>query len=368
MAPTSARAATSDFLLGNGDGTLQSSLTYPLRFMPETAPAIGDFNRDGILDFAISQNGIAVFFGKGDGTFQPEVDYQIPVGIGGITAADLNGDGKLDLIAPSGPPAAIAELLGNGDGTFQAVRFYESALGGGPVVGDFNSDGRPDLALLNGDFAVTTMLNTGVVRFFPSKPLKFPVQLVGTKSAVQTLTLTNTGVNPLSISSIVLAGNFVSSNTCGSTVGAGASCVINVHFKPKAPGELRGTITLNDSASSKPQFVLLSGTATAVQMSPSILDFGNQKVGTKSPPQVVTITNMSQTTVNFNVFNIVGNDRGDFSIDGQTCGAQIGPGASCTGTVTFRPKQTGSRTARINVDLLASPDPPTRILLTGTGT
>jgi hypothetical protein len=149
---------------------------------------------------------------------------------------------------------------------------------------------------------------------------------------------------------------------------ARATCTISVSFKPAAPGQLRGKITLNDGASSKPQFILLTGTATAVQMSPSALDFGNQQVGTSSPPQVVTLTNVSQTTVKFNRFNIVGNDLKDFSITGQTCGAQIEPGASCTGMFTFSPKKTGDRTARVYVDLTGSPDPPTRIHLTGNGT
>ena len=287
-------------LLGAGDGSLQSSLNYPLQIAPDSAPAVGDFNKDGKLDFAITQDGIAVFLGNGDGSFQPEVDYPIAGFAANVLAVDLNRDGKLDLIVPDDPPPAVAELMGNGDGTFQSPMFFQNGVGGGPVVGDFNRDGNLDLALLNGDRGVTTMLGTGVLTFSPSAPVAFPLQAVNTTSAPKTVALTNNGKTALSIRSLAVTGEFqVATNSCGDILAAGATCDISVICQPTTAGHHNGKITLRDSASSKPQLILLYGRATPLTLSPLQLNFGGQKVGTTSAPHLVTVTNQSEATVTF---------------------------------------------------------------------
>jgi len=150
---------SSDFgiLLGNGDGTLQPVLVYPLAIRPDSAAAVGDFNRDGNLDFAIAQDGIEVFLGRGDGTFQPGVNYPIAGLVADVISGYFKDNDSLDLVAASNPPSVVDELIGNGDGTFQPVQFFADGLGGGPLAGDFNHDGRLDIALLNGDFGLSTM-------------------------------------------------------------------------------------------------------------------------------------------------------------------------------------------------------------------
>ena len=107
-----------------------------------------------------------------------------------------------------------------------------------------------------------TLLNTGAISFSPTKPMNFKKQQHGTTSAPQTVTLMNTGKTVLKISSMKAAGQFGVTSTCGASVAAGGTCVISVTFSPKSQGAKSGTVTINDSASSKPQVIELSGTGT----------------------------------------------------------------------------------------------------------
>ena len=140
-------------LLGNGDGTFQSPTDSAGVASPGSA-VTGDFNRDGKLDLAISGGppgtanctpNVSLLLGNGDGTFQaPAAAFS---GCGALAAADLNGDGKLDLVLSSN---LIEIHLGNGDGTFSTARYYMPVVTLSPSVGaaiaDFNLDGKLDIA------------------------------------------------------------------------------------------------------------------------------------------------------------------------------------------------------------------------------
>ena len=161
-------------LFGNGDGTFQPAVSAaPLigGFINPFGSAIkpvgvvaGDFNGDGKLDLAaVSSNGIvSVLLGNGDGTFQSVVTYAA----GGasdlslsIAAYDLNGDGKADLVVSLAGASKVSVLFGTGSGTFQAPVNY--VTGGGPqlaAIGDFNGDGRADLAVPNANDNNVTVL------------------------------------------------------------------------------------------------------------------------------------------------------------------------------------------------------------------
>ena len=347
-------------LLGNGDGTLQSSLTYPLAYYTDSL-AVGDFNRDGNLDAVVEDEygGVTVFMGEGNGSFKPGVDYFTTGFSGGpIIVGDLNLDGKLDIAIQSGPGAGMDVFWGNGDGTFQPAELFASGQATGlPAVGDLNGDGLPDFALGTVYLGVVSMLNTGVASFSNAAPIVFPAQLFNTKSAPQVVTLTNIGTAPLSISSIKASGQFQVTNTCGGSLAAGAKCKISTVFQPKSAGLHTGLITVMDSASSKPQVIEVSGNGTATKVSPASLSFGSQKVGSKSAPQIVTATNEGSKAVQFGNAYIGGKDKKDFAENDTCSGQTIQPGASCTATVTFTPTKTGPRSAGLYFVTQGTPSP-----------
>src|SRR5207253_1830989 len=125
--------------------------------------------------------------------------------------------------------------------------------------------------------------------------LTFPLQLVGTRSAAQTATLTNTGPTTLSIFSIGASGDFEVIDNCGSSLPAGESCTIRIAFSPSDKGVRSGAVTITDDAANSPQVIALTGTGTVVELSPTSLNFGDQRVGTISPPQTVRLTNTGST-------------------------------------------------------------------------
>jgi hypothetical protein len=149
-------------------------------------------------------------------------------------------------------------------------------------------------------------------------------------------------------------------------VSAGAKCTISIVFQPTSAGAQTGLVTLRDSASSKPQFISLSGTATAIKAAPGSLTFGSQKVGTKSAPQTVTVTNEGGTAVRFSSLGVSGTDYKDFTETNNCTGHSIGPGASCQVQVTFAPTKAGSRDATLYIDPQGTTSPPF-VDLSGTG-
>jgi hypothetical protein len=159
-------------LLGNGDGTFQPVVTYGSGGFDAWSIAVGDMNGDGKPDLIVTNvcgfdvtcqshsATIGVLLGNGDGTFQP-VLVSDSGGFPGqsIAVADLNGDGKLDVVVGHCDVSGlcftgsgnVAVLLGNGDGSFQPAVLYNS--GGqntiSAVIADVNGDSKPDIVAAN---------------------------------------------------------------------------------------------------------------------------------------------------------------------------------------------------------------------------
>jgi hypothetical protein len=142
--------------LGNGDGTFIEAAGSPIPLGQSLSAIVaGDFNGDGKLDLAVTDavgNNIYVILGNGDGTFQTPISFATGNAPNAIVAGDFNNDGKLDLAVTNYSDSTVTLLLGNGDGTFTEASGSPYSVGKGPVsitVADFNGDGKLDLAVAN---------------------------------------------------------------------------------------------------------------------------------------------------------------------------------------------------------------------------
>jgi len=314
---------------------------------------VGDFNGDGKLDLAVANGGtssfsngdVSILLGNGDGTFKSAVNFPTTSWSSSFVAiGDFNGDGKLDLaVAGScvacGPPtlSAVSVLLGNGDGTFQPAN--DHAAGNVPssiTVGDFNGDGRQDLADADGS-TVSLLLapvTPGPNATWSAATLDLGTQLVGTTSLGSAVTLSNNGTSVLNIASIAASTNFGETNDCGTHLAAGASCTVTVTFTPGAMGKLTGTLSITDDAPGNPQKVSLSGTGTEVDLSPGFLSFNCAPL---CQPKTVTLTYRGTMTLNIGGIIINSPHAGTHFLfsEKNNCPASLGAGQSCTITVDF---------------------------------
>lgn len=209
--------------------------------------------------------------------------------------------------------------------------------------------------------------------------LSFASQLLGSKSAAQTTTLTNSGNAALSISGISLAGtnasDFAQTNTCpssSSTLTAGASCTVSVTFSPSAAGSRSASLTIADNAANSPQSVGLSGTGSAplpgATVSPTSLSFGSLLLGSTSAAKTATLTNSGTAPLSISGISVAGTNASDFA-QTDTCPSSpsaLAVGASCTISVTFAPSASGSRSATVTITDNAAGSPQT-VTLGGTG-
>jgi hypothetical protein len=220
-----------------------------------------------------------------------------------------------------------------------------------------NAPGSPQVVLLTGTGTPGPSVSLSETN------LTFGPQNVGTTSPAQPVTLTNTGGAPLEITGIAATGDFAQTNTCPSTLAAGASCTINVTFTPTAAGNRYGTVTIADNAANSPQTIILggSGLGPLVSLSETNLTFGPQNVGTTSPAQPVTLTNTGSAPLEITGIAATG----DFA-QTNTCPSTLAAGASCTINVTFTPTAAGNRYGTVTIADNAANSPQT-IILGGSG-
>jgi hypothetical protein len=159
LAVANAHDDTVSILLNQGNGTFENSVTYDTGPGPASVVA-GDWNRDGKPDIAVANGGsplngigpgfVSVLLNNGDGTFSRKIDYQTGPYPISVVAADFQGDGKLDLALATNLDiyGRVSVLDGKGDGTFQSNVDYQGGFGiYSLVAADFNGDGKPELAV-----------------------------------------------------------------------------------------------------------------------------------------------------------------------------------------------------------------------------
>lgn len=199
---------------------------------------------------------------------------------------------------------------------------------------------------------------------FSSSSLNFGSVAVGFTSAAKTVTLTNRAKVSLNVATVAASAGFtVASNTCVTSVAAGASCTVGVTFSPAATGSVTGTLTFTDDAVTSPQTVSLTGSGSApVTLSPTSLSFNSVVAGGTSTARTVTLTNRETATLNFTSIAV----SDGFAIATNTCGTSIAGGASCMVGITFSPTAIGSVSGTLTFTDDAGNSPQTASL-TGNG-
>jgi hypothetical protein len=197
-------------------------------------------------------------------------------------------------------------------------------------------------------FSISAMSQTANLS---TSALNFGNQTLGTTSAIQSVTVTNTGTATLTFNGIGLYGVENAdwaplSNTCSGGVLAGHSCTVSAKFTPQAAGARSATIKITDNAPNSPQTVALTGTGISPVVSFSVpnISFGVQTVDVSSAPQQVTLTNSG--TGNLLISKIAAS--GDYA-QTNNCSKSIAPNGSCTINVTFTPTAAWARTGTVIV-------------------
>lgn len=243
---------------------------------------------------------------------------------------------------------------------------YSVALSGSTAVG-----GSPNHPAQGGTaygpgaaYVFQSVANQPALTLYPTS-LNFGDVVLNKAGSPQTVTATNTGGATLEIASIAANGDFaISTNTCGATLAAGASCSVSVIFTPKALGARMGTLTFTDNAPNSPQTVGLSGTGVKVppaSLTPASAKYPKEKVGTTSKAKTFTLTNKQKVTLT----GIAISTTGDYAVSETTCGTSLAAKGKCTIEVTFTPTAVGTRTGQLSVSDSAGNSPQTSSL-TGT--
>jgi hypothetical protein len=205
-----------------------------------------------------------------------------------------------------------------------------------------NSPMTPQEKLL--EYSLFELANDGGGPTMAPVSADFGSEPIGFTTAPQKFIWTNNSTFSLLVSSVTVTGDFViTANSCNA-VAAGATCEIDVAFKPTAIGPRTGTLTV--ATASKTLTAPLTGTGIPVITgSPSSLTFGNVDIGGTSTPQVITFTNTATGAVA--VPQLL--TTGDFAVT-TTCGSTLAALSTCTISVVFKPTATGARNGTLTVN------------------
>ena len=293
-----------------------------------------------------------------------------------ISSIGITGPNSGDFVAVNTVPCLASPISAGSSCDFE-MQYAPSVVGPEGAFLSFTdtASGSPQvLALLGfgaGPLAVVSPLSVN----FGNVPVGI--------TPSQTITLKNSGTQPLQIVSVNILGNniaqFLLANGCPPTsmLAAGDSCAILISFTPSAAGTFSANLNITDNSgdiSGALQTVPLNGTATQpaplVSISPAALVFAGQAAGTASAPQTVTIKNQGSATLNVSSISITGSDASNFGIvpaGSSPCPASgtLANGASCTVAINFTPVSSGTKNASLSVADNAAGSPQT-VSLTGT--
>jgi hypothetical protein len=275
---------------------------------------------------------------------------------GNLYLGDFGGARVRLVVAATG---IIYTLAGNGKGGV-------SGDGGPPPAaelrpGRLNLDPWGNLWVSDDDSGRIRLITDAIGQPVASaNSLAFDPQLLNTPDPTQTLTLTNPGPAPLTISAITAGGDYAASNNCA-TLAAGASCTVTVAFTPTALGYRPGTLAIGNSVA--PMSVPLDGFgATPATATPGLssLTFGPQAGGSGSAGQSIVVNNTGGMPLTVQSIAV----STGFT-ETNTCGAQLESYSNCIITVSFSPTAAGAATGTLTINDSAAGSPQT-IALSGT--
>ena len=320
-------------------------------FVP-TSPTISFqyvFASDEYQDFVFDFNDVFAFFLGPEGSSR---DIALIPGTNTIVSINNVNNGSTDSANLTIPPVN-PQFYVNNDFQFPAVAPFNTEMDGMTVVLTATAQVTPgqknhiklavadaiDTAFDSNVFIKAGSLTSSSVSFAPSS-LAFGNVSAGTTAAAQTVTLTNVGTVPLgSLAISTSSAEFAETNTCGTSLAAGASCAVSVTFTPQAAGLVQANLSISDNAPDSPQVLSISGTGISgpfVSFAPFSLTFGPQAPGTMSPAQTITITNTGTSGLTIGSITAAGDD---FAAGNDCTESVIPPKGTCTITVTWTPAE-----------------------------
>jgi len=275
---------------------------------------------------------------------------------GGTTCASCHG--------PS-PAANVNGILAAANNPSVITSAFSANKGGMGTLfnGKFTTAEIADLAAFIGNPTVTAAPAAAV----NPASLSFAATTIGQSASPLATTLSNTGNAALNVGTLTLsgaaAGDYaINGGTCanGTSLAAGASCTVQVGFKPTAAGARGASLVIAHNATGGSSAVALSGTGNAVAqatvaLSANAIDFGALVAGAASPAKTVTVNNTGQAALTFSSITVGGANAGVFTLGG-TCatGTAVPAGGSCTVTVTANPSANGAFSGNLSLASNAS--------------
>jgi Tol biopolymer transport system component len=272
----------------------------------------------------------------------------------------------------------IVSVDSNGMRVSQPGGAFQSAISADGRFVAFSSDGRFVAADHNDvlDAYIHERANPLPPGAFALTPdaVDFGKQARDVGSPTRTVHVTNTSSTSLPINSIQLGGQnplqFLLASHCGSSLAAGASCAIDIVFKPTSAGVKTASLNVSMGSGAGSKSVRLSGEGVTTQftLSPTSLNLGSKAVGTPvTYRRRLLLTNLSAAPLPILSIKFSGNNPTQFGVSSQDCGTSVWPNGNCTLYVSFKPTSVGVKTAVLNVTI-GGGAPPQPVSVTGTGT
>jgi hypothetical protein len=277
-------------LLQNPDGTFADAAYYDLGGdEPTRAAAVGDINGDGLNDIVVTYgvnqpaSKIGIFYQNSSGTFNPPVSYLSYNSPGSVVIADMNGDGRQDVIVFHEEQNAIGVYLQSQDGMLLTEELY-SALNNANTnpqnlaVGDINGDGFNEIIIT--DYYGLKVFYNGRGPAFADmsvSPSSIDFRAVFLRNASsQTITIYNRGPGDLSVNSINITGEhaseFSQTNYC-TAVAPGDSCYVIATFAPISEGVKTATMIISSNDPATPTFAVAFSSYGAKNLLRSYVSF-----------------------------------------------------------------------------------------------